>query len=80
MATYLALVNDVIDESKITLDPLTSLNFASPPRTLMYNRIKKWVKESYEEIIDERPEWYFTQKRTIVTVGPRLHLAGITGG
>ena len=80
MANYLALVNDVIDESKITLDPLTSANFASPPRTLMYNRIKKWVKESYEEIIDERPEWYFTQERAIVTVGPRLHLAGITGG
>lgn len=77
---YLALVNDVVDESKITLDPLTSANFAAPPRTLMYNRIKKWVREAYEEIIDERPEWYFTQERAIVTVGPRLHLAGITGG
>lgn len=78
MSTFLAIVNDVIDESKITLEPLTAFNFASPPRTVMYNRIKKWVKESYEEIIDERPEWYFTQERAVVTVGPRLHLADIS--
>ena len=77
---YLSAVNDLIDESKITLDPLTASNFASPPRTVMYNRMKKWVRESYEEIIDERPEWFFTQERAIVTIGPRLHLAGISGG
>lgn len=74
---FLGLVNDLIDESKITLDPLTALNFASPPRTVMYNRMKKWVRESYEEIVDERPEWYFTQERAVVTVGPRLHIAGV---
>lgn len=74
---YLALVNDVIDETKITLDPLTSVNFASPPRTGMYNRIKKWVNESYAEIIDERPEWYFVQERAVLQIAPRLRLANI---
>ena len=76
---YLGLVNNLILESKVTTDPLTLANFANPPRTIMYDRMKQWVKEAYEEIVDERPEWYFTQERAIVTVGPRLHLAGITG-
>lgn len=78
MSTYRELVNDVIYESKVTLDPLTSLNFATPPRTSMYERIKRWVNSSYLELLNEKPEWFFTSQRTVLTIRPRLLLVGIS--
>lgn len=74
---YLSIVNDLIAESKQVLDPLTSVNFASPPRTVMYDRMKSWVKQSYIDVLEERREWFFTNERGVVTIQPRLHLAKI---
>lgn len=77
MSTFLQLVNEVIDESKQTLDHLDSSNFANPPRTVLYNRIKGWVKQSYIDLLEERREWFFSNERGVVTIQPRLHLARI---
>lgn len=78
MSTFLELVNTAVEEAKISLDPLTSVDFANPPRTTMYNKIKRWVNVAYKELFMARPEWYFRKERTSISVWPRLHLAGLT--
>lgn len=78
MKTFLQLVNEAIRESKVTLDPLTSANFASPPRTQMYDNFKTWVNRAYKELILSRKEWQFRTERASVAVWPRLHLAGLS--
>lgn len=74
MKTYLELVNAAISEAKVTLDPLTAVNFADPPRTLLYNKFKDWVNRSYRELLMERNEWHFQKERTVTSVGPRIHV------
>lgn len=75
--TFLDLVNNAIYETKVTLDPLTSGNFASPPRTSMYQRFKNWVNMAYHELLMERKEWYFRSERATVDIWPRIHVAGL---
>lgn len=77
--TYLELVNESIAEAKVTLDPLTSANFASPPRTLLYNRFKTWVNRAYKELMQSRDEWEFRMERANLTIYPRLHLTALAG-
>lgn len=72
--TYLELVNDAIAESKVTLDPLTSVNFANPPRTVLYNLFKTWINRSYKELLIKRNEWFYRKERAVVTVYPRLQI------
>lgn len=72
--TYLELVNRVIDECKISLDPLTSADFDSPPRSDMYNRVKRWINDAYEELLTTRNEWFWRVERANVVLYPRLHL------
>lgn len=72
--TYMELVNRTIDECKITLDPLTSANFDDPPRTAMYNRIKRWVVDAYEELMTTRNEWFSRVERANIDLYPRIHL------
>ena len=76
--TFLELVNEAVDEAKISVDPLTSANFASPPRTSMYARIKRWVNVAYRELLMDRKEWQFRKERATLSIEPRLHLAGVT--
>lgn len=76
--TFLSLVNTALDESKVQLDPLTALNFADPPRTVMYNRFKRWINMAYRELFLARNEWYFRKERATLSVRPRIHLAGLT--
>lgn len=76
--TFLTLVNDAIDESKVSLDPLTSANFADPPRTVLYNKFKRWVNVAYRELYMARNEWFFRKERATLIVWPRLQLAGLT--
>jgi hypothetical protein len=76
--SFLELVNDAIDESKVQLDPLDSSTFANPPRTVMYNRFKKWVNMAYRELLLARNEWYFRKERATLSVWPRLQMAGLT--
>lgn len=76
--TFLELVNEAIDESKIQLDPLTAINFDNPPRTVMYNRFKRWVNMAYRELFLARNEWFFRKERATLTVRPRIQLAGLT--
>lgn len=77
MSTYLNLVNTALDEAKITLDPLTPTTFDNPPRTEMYNRVKRWVNEAYIELLTTRNEWFSRKERAVVTVGPRVHLTNL---
>ena len=72
--SYLQLVNEALEESKVTLDPLTSVNFASPPRTQLYNLFKNWVNRAYKELLIKRDEWLYRKERAVVTIFPRLQL------
>lgn len=76
--TYLEIVNNAILEGKVTLDPLTSANFADPPRTRLYNDIKRWVNIAYKELLMRRNEAFSRSERAIITVYPRLQLSGLT--
>lgn len=76
---YLDLVNRAIFESGVDLDELTSVNFASPPRTIMYARFKNWVNDAYREILQKRREWYTLQERTILTLSPRVGVRSVVG-
>lgn len=80
MSTFLELVNDAIAESKQALDPLTSANFAAPTRSVLYTRLKNWVRQSYIDLLEERREWFFSHERGVVTIQPRLHLAALSPG
>lgn len=75
--TYLDIVNSVVDETKVTLDHLTSANFANPPRTTMYDRFKNWVNMAYKELLLDHPEWMFRTERAVVTVWPRILVTGL---
>jgi hypothetical protein len=77
--TFLELVNRALLESKVTLDPLTSVNFAAPSGSIMYDHFKTWVNTAYEELALARPDWHFQQERATVPVYPRLQLAGLSG-
>lgn len=72
--TFLEIVNTAIMEGKVTLDPLTSANFADPPRTRLYNDIKRWVNVAYKELLLRRNEAFSRSERAIVVVYPRLQL------
>lgn len=78
MKTFLEIVNDAIAESKVTLDPLTSADFANPPRTIMYNNFKRWVNIAYKEALLRRNELYSRKERALVRVWPRIHVTGLT--
>ena len=78
MTTFLDLVNGVVEETRVTLDPLTSSTFANPGLTVMYNKFKRWVNMAYKELLIDRPEWYFRQERAVVSIWPRVHLAGLS--
>lgn len=78
MKTYMQFVNDAIRESKVSLDPLTSGTFASPPRTAMYNNFKEWVNRAYKELLLKRKEWQFRVERGTASIYPRLHLSGLS--
>lgn len=73
--TYLQLVNTVLAEAKITLDPLTAANFANPPRTAMYLNVQRWVNEALRELLTTRNEWFTRKERTLVEIYPRVQLA-----
>ena len=72
--TYLQLVNDAISEAKVSLDPLTSGNFASPPNHEMYSKFKTWVNRAYQYIVTDNDQWQFRKERAVVTIYPRLQL------
>lgn len=75
---YLELVNRAIFESGADLDELTSVNFASPPRTIMYSRFKNWINDAYREILQKRLEWYTLQERTVLTLYPRVGVRSVS--
>lgn len=77
MMNFVSLVNRAIVESKQTIDPLSAGDFANPTRTVLYDRLKTWVAQAYQDMLEERKEWFFTTERGVVTIQPRLHLARI---
>lgn len=70
--TFIELVNTAIDEAKITLDPLTPQNFDNPPRTAMYDRVKRWINEALQELLTSRNEWFSRKERVVVELHPRV--------
>lgn len=78
MKNYLDLTNLAIMEAKVTLDPLTSANFATPPRTALYNHFKTWINRAYRELMLRRKEWQFRMERANLSIWPRLHLTNVT--
>lgn len=76
--TYLQIVNEAVDEAKVSVDALTSVNFASPPRTQLYDRFKRWVNLAYQELLQDRKDWHFRTERANVNIWPRLHLSGLS--
>ncbi len=76
--TYLDIVNTAIAEAKLTLDPLTSSDFDDPPRTRLYNDIKRWVNVAYKDMLTRRKEQFSRVERTLISVWPRVQVAGLT--
>lgn len=76
--TYIELVNNVIDEGKISNDPLTPADFNDPPRTAMYIRVKRWVNEAYQELLITRNEWFSRKERGVTSLYPRLLLGDVS--
>jgi hypothetical protein len=76
--TYLELVNEALTECKTSLDPLTSGNFSSPPRTLTYNLMKTYINRAYKHVLLRRNEWFYRNERAVVTIYPRLQLRAAT--
>jgi hypothetical protein len=68
---FLQLTNDALSEAGVYLDPLTSVNFASPPDT-MYTRFKNWINQALREVILDRKEWQFQSKQAMMIVSPRI--------
>lgn len=76
--TFLEIVNAALAECKVSLDPLTAVDFDNPPRTGLYNHFKRWANSVYKELMIERPQWFFRNERTTIELQPRLHLSGLT--
>lgn len=76
--TYLQLVNEAMAEAKVSVDPLTSADFATNDSHLLYTQFKTWVNEAYEELFMDRREWLFRKERAVVTIYPRVYMGGLT--
>lgn len=70
--TYLQLVNDAIRESGVSLDSLTSSNFASTTDQTQI-KFQRWVAQAYEELQQER-FWEFMHKQASIVVKPRIYI------
>lgn len=76
--TYLDIVNRAIGEAKLTLDPLTSSDFANPPRTRLYDDIKRWVNVAYRDTLARRKELFSRVERATIYTWPRIQVSGLT--
>lgn len=70
---YLTLVNETIREAGITLDALTSSDFASTTDPMKV-RFKNWVAQAWREIQMDRGEWEFLTKEANVIISPRMYV------
>ncbi len=71
--TYLQLVNEAIRQSRTSIDPLTTSNFASTTDPLQLD-FKSWVNEAHREIQLERRKWRFKSKLANLLIGPRVYV------
>ena len=73
MATYLNLVNKVINESGSELDELDDVSWYSPDAgRRQYPRIKRLVAEAWKMIQMDRQEWEFKVEELSSIVYPRI--------
>lgn len=75
---FLQLVNETIKASGVSLDALTSSNFATNTDPLV-EKIKDMVRQAWREVQMERGEWEFSTRTKSITLGPRLLVHGLTG-
>src|SRR5688572_21791371 len=75
MATYLDLVNKVINESASEADELTSGTWSSAEAgRRIYPRIKRNVAQAWKDIQMFRNEWEFMTKEFSEVVYPRIRI------
>lgn len=71
----LALTNEALRESGITLDSLTTSNFETPPDP-MYTKFKQWTLQSWEDIQLARRDWEFMQATGVTLCNPKMEVYG----
>lgn len=69
----LELVNEVIRESGVDLDSLSSSTWASPTEA-MHIKMKNWVQQAWTEIQVERQQWEFMNRFGSFTLYPRIYV------
>jgi hypothetical protein len=69
----LELVNEVIRESGVDLDSLSSSDWASPTEPMQI-KMKNWVQQAWTEIQAERRTWEFMNRYGSFTLYPRLYV------
>ncbi len=75
MATYLELVNKVLQESSAEKDPLTSGTWSSlDAGRRIYPRIKNNVADAWKQIQMRRSQWEFMSAELSTLVQPRLKI------
>lgn len=74
----LALTNEALRESGITLDSLTTANFETPPDP-MYTKFKQWTLQSWEDIQLARRDWEFMQKSGVAIIPMRMEIYAGSG-
>lgn len=78
MATYLQLVNKVINESGMEQNELTYDTWDAPEAgRRLYPRIKRAVREAWLTIQMERNEWEFGVKEITKTILPRMLISDV---
>lgn len=78
MATYLDLVNKVINESGMEQNELTYDSWNAPEAgRRIYPRVKRAVREAWRTLQMERNEWEFGVEDTTYTVLPRFLVSSV---
>ena len=78
MATFLDLVNRVIEDSGKEQNVLTSVTWSQPEAgRRLYPRIKRYVRDAWETIQMSRNEWEFGTKEITTLILPRFLVDGV---
>ncbi len=70
---FRTLTNEAIRESGITLDSISSGDFASPTDPMQV-KMKNWVKQAWREIQMERNEWEYNSRDATLIISPRIYV------
>ena len=78
MATYLQLVNRVIQEGGFEQNELDDVTWDQPEAgRRIYPRVKRAVASAWEDIQTSRNEWEFNNKEITTVIYPRFLVGGV---